>query len=127
MSMLAEGDIIDVPIGMRVYASVPEHFLYANRRGVFDKLAHGEVVVAEDFAHMAGRYVVFKTASDGGGTGHGPHDVYPNGHHVYCEKLDGSGHRLDFYQSGCFSVVHTDVVPVGKAERTWKEPTHDNR
>ena len=54
-SMLEEGDIIELKEGMRVYAEVPEHFLYTNRRGVFDKTAHGEIEIAGHLGHFAGR------------------------------------------------------------------------
>lgn len=49
---------------------------------------------------------VHHTTYDGGGTGHGPHDVYPDGHHVWAEAtLNGSVVSFDFYQSGCFNGV----------------------
>lgn len=119
--MLKEGDIIEIIEGDRVYATVPQHFLYTNRRGVFDKFAHGEVRVAGDMAYLAGRYVVYKTSHDGGGTGHGSHDVYPSGHHVFCEKLDNRKRKVDFYQTGCFTCMIPDREPVGKATRQWTE------
>lgn len=45
-------------------------------------------------------FTVVRTAFEGGGTGMGPHDVYPDGHHVYCVGEDGL--LFSFYQSGCF-------------------------
>ena len=117
--MLAEGDIVEIKVGMKVYADVPEHFLYANKRGVFDKTAHGEAMIDGELAYLAGRYVVYKTAHDGGGTGMGPHDVYPNGHHVFCEKLEDQSQKIDFYQSGSFTAMLPDLKPVGRAQRKW--------
>ena len=52
---------------------------------------------------------------DGGGTGHGAHDVYPDGHHVHCVHENGK-HNIDFYQSGAFTAMIKDIVPVGRAE-----------
>jgi hypothetical protein len=43
---------------------------------------------------------VLHTEMSGGGTGHGPHDIFPDGHMVVAE--DSSGRRVMFYQSGCF-------------------------
>ncbi len=119
--MLEEGDIIELKEGMRVYAEVPEHFLYTNRRGVFDKTAHGEIEIAGHLGHFAGRYVVYKTAMDGGGTGHGAHDVYPDGHHVFAEKLDNPSVMVDFYQSGCFTAMLPKLKAIKKATRSWVE------
>lgn len=116
--MLAEGDIVEIKEGCKVYALVPQHFLYANKKGDFS-LAKGEAVVGKELAYLAGRYVVYKTAMEGGGTGMGPHDVYPDGHHVYCEKLDDPSQKIDFYQSGSFTAMLPDLKPVGRAERRW--------
>jgi len=120
--MLKEGDIIELKKGDKVYADIPEHFLYANRRGLF-KLAHGEALIDGELSYLAGRYVVYKTTYDGGGMGHGPHDTYPDGHHVYCERLDDPGVKVDFYQSGCFTCMLPDIQPVAKAVRRWVAPT----
>ena len=51
----------------------------------YEKLKEGDVIVlTEEHAPLpCGRYVVVKTAFEGGGTGHGPDDAYPDGHHVY--------------------------------------------
>lgn len=38
----------------------------------------------------------------GGGTGMGPHDVYPDGLYVEAENLAEPKQRLTFYQSGAF-------------------------
>jgi len=61
------------------------------------------------FEGVEGRFVVEDTWYGGGGTGHGPHDVYPDGLHVYCRKLtpsgnfDPDGDKLEFTTSGCFN------------------------
>lgn len=117
--MLQEGDIIELKVGHKVYADVPEHFLYTNRRGSFS-LAHGEVVIGGELAYLAGRYVVYKTSFEGGGTGMW-RDVYPDGHHVYCERLDDHSVKVDFYQSGAFTCVIEHIEPVKRAVRRLVE------
>lgn len=115
--MLKEGDVIKLKVGHKVYANVPRHFIYANCRGDFTKDNHS-VTIGGNFDYLAGKYIVYKTAMDGGGTGHGPHDVYPDGHHVYCENVE-TKERVDFYQSGCFTCMIADIKPIGKAKLKW--------
>jgi len=115
---LKEGDIIVLGPKHSVYTDVPEHFAYSNRRGSWE-LTHTNVSLDDEFSYLQGEYIVYKTTMDGGGTGHGPHDVYPDGHHVFCEKADDSEVKVDFYQSGAFTAMITDIKPVGKAKRKW--------
>jgi len=114
--LLAEGDIFNLPMGVKVYAKVPKHFLYDNKRGDWE-LAHGDVKVANEFSFLAGEYVATKTVMDGGSSGRDP---YPNGHHVFCTNTD-NGYEIDFYQSGCFTAMIEDIEPTGKAELIWKK------
>jgi len=116
--MLKEGDIIELKEGHTVYADIPEHFVYGNRKGSF-KLTHNDVCIGGELIYLAGRYVVYKTSYDGGGTGHGPHDIYPDGHHVFCERLDDRKVKVDFYQSGCFTAMIKDIGPISRASRQW--------
>ena len=54
-------------------------------------------------------YVVTQTEMKGGGIGHGPHDVYPDGHYVTARKIlrkDTLGDKKEFYQTGCFFNVY---------------------
>jgi hypothetical protein len=116
--LLQQGDVIELRGGHEVYADVPEHFIFTNRVGSW-ALTHSKICIGGHFAYLAGRYVVVLTTHDGGGTGHGPHDVYPSGHHVWCEKLVrdiDSPVRVDFYQTGCFSAMIEDITPVGTAK-----------
>lgn len=56
----------------------------------------------EDAGSLGAReFVVVETILTGGGTGHGPHDVYPDGHHVVAQEVGGE-RLVRFYQSGCF-------------------------
>lgn len=117
---LQEGDVIELKEGHEVYANVPSHFVYANRRGNFE-MTNSKVKIGGELDYLAGRYIVTKTAMEGGGQGgHGPHDVYPNGHRVYCVSVDNDPKQeVNFYQSGAFTAMITDIKPVGKAVRTW--------
>ena len=64
-----------------------------------------------DTSIFEGTYVVTRTAMSGGGTGHGPHDVYPDGYKVAAIKLSNGetfnpkGLKISFYQSGCFTAM----------------------
>jgi hypothetical protein len=118
---------------MSVYAKIPSHFAYVNRPND-PTPAKTEVRVgclmwrddhALDLGYLKGRYVVEHARSEGGGTGHGPHDIYPDGWHIRARKLnvDGSynatGVEIEFYQSGAFTVVNKDVPVVGKLHRIF--------
>lgn len=118
--MLQEGDIIELQEGHRICATVPEHFVYRNRVGSF-QMVRDAVMIGGELAYLAGRYVVYKTHYGGGGTAHGPHDVYPDGHHVFAERLDDPNVKVDFYQSGCFTAMLPDLRAVGRAVRKWVE------
>jgi hypothetical protein len=115
--MLKEGDVIEIEDGHVIYANVPVHFLYENKKGVFIS-GHGVVNVGGELSYLAGKYIVVKTTMDGGGSGHGFNDSYPDGHHVFCKKVDDKI-EIDFYQSGCFSAMIKDIEPIGKAKLTW--------
>lgn len=52
-------------------------------------------------------WLVIETKMTGGGTGHGPHDVFPDGHEVTIQMLNygnkpDTSLTLKFYQNGCF-------------------------
>ena len=123
MKLLEEGDVIILKIGHVVYADIPEHFVFSNRKGIWT-LTHINVTIVGEFKYLLGKYIVIKTAFDGGGTGMGHHDTYPNGHHVWAEQVperkEDICHKVDFYQTGAFTAMITDIEPIGKAERTWK-------
>ncbi len=78
-----------------------------------------------DTNDLIGEYVVTSTKYDGGGTGHGPHDVYPDGWHVTAKKLkqgkyDQKGKKITFYQSGCFTAMNENVPVIRKMKETFK-------
>jgi hypothetical protein len=68
-----------------------------------------------DTSKYEGEYTVIRTALEGGGTGMGPHDVFPNGHHVICTKNDDPSIEVDFYQTSGSSDLLTDVPVVRRA------------
>ena len=79
----------------------------------------------DQFILEEGEFLVTKTTVDGGGTGHGIFDIYPDGYHVFCKalkngKYDPNGVEIDFYQSGSFSCVITDLEPIPLYERKLK-------
>ncbi len=134
MKLLREGDIFKLKKGHKVYVELPDHLVYQNREGVFDKLSKTEVVVGQNKGGMStdwleGEYVVTSTAHQGGGFGHGLHDRYPNGHLVRAEKLppkdatfsDGfySRAKISFYQTGSFTAMIRDIEPIGRATAHW--------
>lgn len=127
--MLKEGDIIELKDGHTVYAKIPAHFAFSNRIGCFDEVVKTEVTIGKnknglntDF--FKGRYVVTGTSVDGGGEGHGPGDVYPDGHHVkaskFVEKID-SPINVEFYETGYFTAMIKDLQPIGRAKAQWSE------
>ncbi len=122
---VAEGDIIEVCAGMKVYTELPEHFCYENRKGVFDKMGNATVEVGEDFggmntAYLIGKYIVTRTAMNGGGTGHGPGDVYPDGWNVTAKMVGRMHQTISFYQSGSFTAMNEKVRVVGRAKQKWE-------
>lgn len=116
--MLKEGDIFEINPGDKVYTEIPQHFIYENREGVWD-LDETDVIAKGQWLYLSGNYVVTKTTIDGGGTGHGPHDIYPDGHHVWAEKISNPLVKINFYQSGSFTVMHPDKKAIGRAKIKW--------
>lgn len=129
---LKEGDVIQIEMGMKVYAKIPEHFVYSNRPGSFDTLTETDLVVGKisfrgfDSSYLAGTYIVTRTSMSGGGTGHGPGDVYPDGHYVTAIKAkidedDEDDLIISFYQSGCFTAMidPSDIKVLGTAKKTY--------
>lgn len=114
--MLQEGDVIELKEGHKVYADIPKHFKYANKKGDFS-LCHADILIGGELMYLAGKYIVIKAASDGGGD---CHDGTPfrGGHHVYCVHADGI-QKVDFYQSGGFTAMIKDIETIGKAELAW--------
>ena len=113
--MLQEGDVIELMAGMKVYADIPEHFVYANRRGSFALTRHA-ITLGGEFDYLCGKYIVYKTTRDGGRWNDNEN---PNGHHVFCMNVQNGQVRVDFYQSGFFAAMIKDIVPLSRATLRW--------
>lgn len=76
-------------------------------------------------------FVVESTGYTGGGTGHGPRDIYPDGRQVLARRLNDDhtynpqGEVAMFYQTGCFSNMIKNPEVVGKMRQviTFEEVT----
>jgi hypothetical protein len=75
------------------------------------------------------RWVVVATVMTGGGTGHGPHDIYPDGHRLTLRRLlpgtdniDWATPEEEFYQSGSFveKVMLNDPIALYNLEKRTK-------
>jgi hypothetical protein len=61
-----------------------------------------------DLTRAAAEFVVIDGRMQGGGTGHGPNDIFPDGWHVVAKRLDvdglwdPEGEEIAFYMTGCF-------------------------
>jgi len=92
----------------------------------------------KDVLRGTARFLVEKTAFDGGGTGHGPHDIYPDGDHIWIRRLkvlkgkdkeilkyDPKGETTHFYTSGCSNcfIELKDIKYHGKMKKTttWEK------
>lgn len=111
---LKVGDIIYLDKEHVVYGKLKEKLVYSNKRNS-NKIIRTEVHL-KDFPIFCGKYVVVKTSFEGGDPD--PRDPYPNGHHVYCQKLS-DGLEVDFYQSGCFSAMIKNIDVIGRAKNKW--------
>jgi hypothetical protein len=132
---LKTGDVFRLDKGMKAYVNIPERFIYSNRRHS-NTLAETNITVGEmqgpfrakyDTSELIGEYVVIKTEHTGGGTGMGPHDVYPDGHLVHARPVQKRTKQkpISFYQSGCFNAMNENVPvirninkPLGKLKYT---------
>lgn len=111
------GDVINVPLGSKVTATIPKHFAYDNYKGDFS-LTTAEVILSGELSYLCGNYIVTNAKMTGGGTGMGPHDVYPDGWEVTATRVEGED-VIRFFQSGCFTCLIREVEVVGKAKHKW--------
>lgn len=136
MKTLDIGDVFNLTNGMNAYVTVPEMFVYANtphsKRLATTNVKIGKVLASSnpnpkkfDTTSLVGEYVVETAFSGGGGTGHGPHDVYPDGWYVKARKLknkkyDPNGPVISFYQSGSFTAMNLNVPVVRRMAICFK-------
>lgn len=114
---LQVGDVVDLKKGMKVYITVPlskkDKHTTDVELGKILKIGVGKKTLEFETKSYIGRYIVTDTSMSGGGTGHGLHDVYPDGWHVTCVMLNDDGtyceinRKVTFYQSGCFTAMIT--------------------
>lgn len=97
MRKLQPNDLIELTYGMKVYSS-----------------DGAEVIIGDSEKFCEGKYVVEKCEYTGGDV----EDQYPDGWNVECFNLKDHSIRINFYQSGCFNIVHSNILPVGKVKIT---------
>lgn len=77
---------------------------------------------SSDLTRAKAEYVVIEAKMQGGGTGHGPHDVFPDGWCITAKRLksgrkwDPNGEEITFYMTGCFInlITSNEILVVGK-------------
>lgn len=121
---LEEGNVIEIKKGHKIRTEIPEHFVCQDQdsEGEFKKLYSELVTVGEPYNGLdtdfyQGKYVVYKTTFDGGGRSH--NDIYPDEHHVWCQKVVGRYGpeiKMDFYQPKRMPTVMNDIKPCGAAD-----------
>ncbi len=80
-----------------------------------------------DLSRGKAEYVVIEASMQGGGTGHGQHDVFPDGWHIVAKRLkpgrkwDPRGEEIAFYMTGCFinMIAPDEVRIVGHMEASY--------
>lgn len=101
---------------------VPEKFVFSNKPFSW-KLTKSSVPAIGKYEYLQGKYVVVKTSMQGGGMGHGPNDIYPNGHLVECKRIHQDkvldDCDISFYQTGCFNNMIRDIEPIGRAKTSY--------
>lgn len=140
-AFLAMGDVIDIKPGMTIHAIIPDRFIYSNRtQAPLTEQSQTNITVGEkrqvddghgkiqtfDSNDIVGRYLVTKTAMEGGSHGNiNSNNDYPDGHHVFAQRMgaEGSlekGAEISFYQSGCFNatIYPKDIQPVARMAQT---------
>lgn len=108
------GDVFRIEPGMKIYANIPERFVYANCRTSKHKINidifvgivfKDESGLKFDTSRFVGDYVVLNAQMCEGG------HIYPDGHRIdaIMLELDGSYNenrpKIHFYQSGYFTAI----------------------
>ena len=106
------------------YVSEDERVTVAAKSGKVPSKTRTVELGAHDPDRARAKFVIETANMEGGGTGHGPHDVYPNGWHIKARRLnnDGTynpnGEVIRFFMTGWFGcmVDPKDVRVVGKMQ-----------
>ena len=109
-------ELFELNLGAKIDKETTREFVRAN-------ITYSEETY--DTSQLAGEYVVIKAYMTGGGCGHGPGDVYPDGWEVTCKKLkneewDDEGLEVRFYQSGCFTSMIKEIETLRKMKMGFK-------
>ena len=89
----------------------------------------GDIIIPDEEKGI--EYVVVRAELEGGGTGHGPHDIFPGGWHITARMLQEDGSYdpkmdvIEFYQSGCFTNMKEEVKIIDKMEQTYIRKNSD--
>lgn len=138
MKLLQVGDVINLTLGMKVYAIVPECFVYASRRDsrlsrtIKTDVRIGTILDNErgqtfDTGFLAGEYVVIDTDETGGSHGHESYQYHSSGQHVTAQRLaadgtyDENGLIVSFYQKGAFAakIEPSEIAPIRTMRRIF--------
>lgn len=121
IKLLDEGDIIELNEETEgtFYVEDRKQFLKDHDgKGIWVTDLHATFMIGK-MKWLHGKWVVYKTLLTGGSnSSFNPH---PCGHRVYCEKMDDSRVRINFYQTGGFTATICDIEPIGRAELTYQE------
>lgn len=124
----SDGNLVPKTDVITVDGKTREHPVQFRRSGTAqDQKTEFETVElgAYDESRGLAQFVVENAQMQGGGTGHGPGDVFPDGWYVQARKLDETGsynpngELVQFYQSGCFTGLIPEVELVGKMKRIF--------
>jgi hypothetical protein len=107
--------------------SEDERVAAAAKSGKIPPKARTVELGAYDPSRARAKFVVEAANMQGGGTGHGPGDVYPDGWHVRARRLNGNGtydrngEMIEFYMTGCFIglIKAEEVEIIGKMQRRF--------
>ena len=106
------------------YISEDERVAAAAKSGKIPSKTRTVELGAHDPSRAEAKFVIEAANMEGGGTGHGPGDVYPDDWHVKARRLndDGTynpnGEVIQFFMGGCFAYMIDlkDVQVVGKMQ-----------
>ena len=105
----------DSPVHM-VCFTLTDNEVVEIERIVGGKLTSKELFIdlgVPDVSRATAEFVVIENDMQGGGTGMGCHDIYPDGWHIIAKRLDKdgkwnpNGEEIAFYMTGCF----IDMIP----------------
>lgn len=119
--LLQRGDVFVLEVGQKVYmrtrglsdcevvcGEATSHQEYKRDKVVVGGKEYFSEPELREVKHPVpkpGNYRVVRTEYSGGGTGHGPHDIFPDGHKVFAQPVGKDSPTISFYQTGCFTAM----------------------